>query len=423
MSGKTLAQFQKQLIQVLAQLKEINTKRRSPLHIGVGLLRFQPHAKTESGLQSELQRLELNAILERVEDSVRKRDTVVVVDSSTVGIILRGLESPEHLELAGGKLKRELKAPVELLNDRLPIRFHAGLVVNMPDEDANALLQRTVNAVMAAAKQGQAISYGDKTAGIEESNAQLEEELAAALATGEFVPYFQPKVSAAYQTITGVEVLTRWHSRNRGVLAPAEFIGALESAGLIEAFTHRTLRTALSHAVKWSEPLPVSVNIPGTLLDSSALETAIRDALQLFNLPAERLIIEITEDTLAQDLKNSALRLKAIRALGVGISIDDFGTGYSSLAYLRELPATELKLDRSFLEGIEKFPQARALIKGIISLGHALSLKVVAEGIETNRVADLLKELGCDQLQGYLFGKPLPPEQFTEWLGARIGAA
>ena len=423
MNGNKLAAFQRQLEHVLHQLQTINAKRRSPLCIGVGLLRFQPHAKTESGLESELQKLEAAAVLERIHDSLRQRDVVTRVDDSTIGVILRGLESPEHLELAGGKLKRELKAPVVLLDDQLPIRYHAGLIYNKPGETAPQLLQRTVNAVMSAAKQGQAVCYGERTTQVEEANAQLEAELSAALATGEFVPYFQPKVSAAYNNLVGVEVLTRWHSKARGVIGPGEFIGALETANLIEPFTHRTLRTALNHAMQWREALPVSVNVPGSLLNSGALEIAIRDALELFAIAPERLVIEITENSVAKDLSESAKRLQAIRSLGVGISIDDFGTGYSSLAYLREFPATEVKLDRQFLEGIEQHNQARALIDGIIRLAHALDLKVVAEGIESKATAELLRSMNCDYLQGYLFGKPLPPEQFAEWLGRQLGAA
>ena len=423
MSELPLAGFQRRLEGVLKQLEAINGRRSSPLCIGIALIRFELRTAQAGDRPRELQRLEAAEIEERVQSCIRQRDYVQRIDDTTVGVIFKGLTSPEHIELAGAKLERALQLPVELLDETLPIRYHAALMINRAGEAAGGLIHRAVTGIMAAARDGTTVSYGETAIATPERDARFEAELEGALAAGEFVPYFQPKFSAAYQTVTGVEVLTRWHSKRRGVQAPAAFIEALESANLIEPFTHRTLRTALSYAQRWREPLPVSVNVPGALLNSDALVIAVRDALELFPLGKGLLTIELTEDSLARDLSDSAKRLRELKALGVNISIDDFGTGYSSLAYLKELPVDELKLDRSFLRDIETDPRAHALVDGIVRMGHALKLTVVAEGVETPDTAATLKALGCDQLQGYLFSKPMPPDVFLEWLGRQLGAA
>ncbi|MEM6708879.1 MAG: EAL domain-containing protein [Pseudomonadota bacterium] len=420
----SLQRLKQPLDAAFKNLHGINAERERPLFLGIGLVRFKLSAPVEDGLVSETAKQESRALQERIEESLRSRDQIIEIDLSTFAIILRGIESDEHLELAGAKLQKLLRAPVSVLNQDYPIRYCGALIRNERGDNPVSAIQRVVESLKHASRSGQSIRVGNRAdhAG-SEADANLESDLEQAIACGEFVPYFQPKVSAAFQTIIGVETLTRWHSKTRGVVAPADFMATLERSGHVEAFTHRLLRTVFSHAQGWSEDLSISINVPASLVANGRLALAVKDALELFSVEPKRLVLEVTESLFVEDAKAVALQLRALQRLGVAISIDDFGTGYSSLAYLRDLPADEIKLDKAFLEDFEKAPQAQALVSGIIQLAHALKLRVVAEGVERRKTAELLKTMNCDLLQGYLFGKPLPPEEFERWLGVQMGAA
>ena len=237
-------------------------------------------------------------------------------------------------------------------------------------------------------------------------------EIEQAFERGEFVMYFQPQVDARFRHVTGAEALMRWHSPQRGILGPNEFIPLAERSSLIRPLNWFAIKSAISHCARWSDPLTVAVNIPPLLLQNEELIQVVQDALAIFDLPPGRLILEITENSMIEDPQNTLATLGRLRDVGVKIAIDDFGTGYSSFAYFRDLQVDELKVDRSFVSEMRTRPRDRDIVKAVIDLAHNFSLQVVAEGVEDEETAVELTALGCDVLQGFWIGRPKPADQF-----------
>jgi len=230
------------------------------------------------------------------------------------------------------------------------------------------------------------------------------------------VLHYQPKVSLASGKLTGAEALIRWNDPRTGLVPPGRFIPVLEEIGLIHEVGRWALRQAIEDALRWRvaglAALRIAVNVSPLQLRSRGFVAEIERSIGIDAHAAAGLELEITESLIMEDVQGNTKKLKAIRALGIGIAIDDFGTGFSSLSHLAKLPVDTLKIDRSFVIEMTVGPEGLALVSTIISLAHALKLKVVAEGVETEEQSRLLRLLGCDEMQGYLFSKPLPSEIF-----------
>jgi EAL domain-containing protein (putative c-di-GMP-specific phosphodiesterase class I) len=239
----------------------------------------------------------------------------------------------------------------------------------------------------------------------------LESKLRQALEKEEFVLHYQPKVDLQTRAIVGVEALIRWQSPERGLVPPLQFIPLLEETGLIQQVGSWALRRASLDHRAWAEQglkAPrVAVNVSPIQLRQRNFVEVIEQAI-MEGLAPTAIDLEITESLIMEDIQGNIEKLNAVRALGVNIAIDDFGTGYSSLGYLAKLPVQALKIDRSFINTMSKDPNAMTLVSTIISLAHSLRLKVIAEGVETEEQANFLRLLRCDEMQGYLFSKPLP---------------
>ena len=230
-----------------------------------------------------------------------------------------------------------------------------------------------------------------------------------AIDTEKFVLHYQPVLDANTREAVAMEALVRW-SRDDELVSPAEFIPALEDSGLILALGEWILRQACADAASWPAQLQVNVNLSGRQLADPSIVQHVAEALAASGLAPDRLMLEITESVIMHNTETTVQRLNELRELGVGFAIDDFGTGYSSLSYLRSFPVDELKIDRSFIETIAEDPAAVPLVATIVQLARALSLTTVAEGVETQAQFDLLKELGCDRVQGFFFARPAPVE-------------
>jgi EAL domain-containing protein (putative c-di-GMP-specific phosphodiesterase class I) len=252
------------------------------------------------------------------------------------------------------------------------------------------------------------------------------EELRVAMATEELVVHLQPQVGLADGRVVGVEALVRWEHPRRGLLSPAELLPAAEAAGLLPALAEVVLERALAAAASWWRTglpqVPVSVNLAAANVTDLALPTKVAAALERHALPPEALTLELVEDTLMRDPDRARVVLGQLRGLGVQTAIDDYGTGYSSLAYLRRLPADELKLDRAFLADLDDDPRAAAIVEHTVALAHALGLRLVAEGVEQPATARRLAAMGCDVVQGFLVAQPMALDRFTSWLGTAGGA-
>jgi EAL domain-containing protein (putative c-di-GMP-specific phosphodiesterase class I) len=243
------------------------------------------------------------------------------------------------------------------------------------------------------------------------------DELSAAIATGQISVFYQPIVAIADGRICGAEALARWIHPERGVIAPADFIGVAEQADLIGALGAQVLRRACVDAAEWrcdGDVAPkVTVNVSGQQLHDAGFVSIVRDSLRRSGLDAWRLVLEVTETTVAGDDPQALSALRELRGHGVKVAIDDFGTGYSNLSRLAGLPIDVLKLDRSFVAQIEHSPRILALVRNIIAMARDLDLLTVAEGVETQEQADLLRAVGAPEGQGWLWSAPVPADQFV----------
>jgi diguanylate cyclase (GGDEF)-like protein len=247
-------------------------------------------------------------------------------------------------------------------------------------------------------------------------------ELGSALERDEFRLYFQPKIELATQRVAGAEVLLRWQHPTRGLLSPAAFIPFAEHTGFIRRMTRWTLDRAMAQGAAWhraDRPLALAVNISAEDLRDARFDSRIAGLLNRHQLPPSLLTLELTESGFIEDPERALRVLDSLASLGVILSIDDFGTGYSSLSHLARMPVHELKIDRSFVQGLETDIEFGAVVRSAVDMGHGLGLKVVAEGIETEASAKRLQNFGCDVAQGYFYGRPMPCEQFEAWLDHR----
>jgi EAL domain-containing protein (putative c-di-GMP-specific phosphodiesterase class I) len=255
----------------------------------------------------------------------------------------------------------------------------------------------------------------------------LENQLRQALEREEFVLHYQPKVSVATGRLAGVEALIRWNDPVTGLVPPARFIPILEETGLIYEVGRWALHKAIEDYRKWLRAgfaaVRIAVNVSPQQLRHRDFVADVRLAIGIDPAAAAGLELEITENMVMRDFEHNIASLHAIRAMGICIAIDDFGTGFSSLSYLAKLPVDTLKIDRSFVVDMEAGREGSALVATIITLAHALRLKVVAEGVETPEQLGLLRSLHCDEFQGYLSGKPVPAEIFqAKYLAQEIAA-
>ncbi|WP_420135718.1 putative bifunctional diguanylate cyclase/phosphodiesterase, partial [Rhodopseudomonas sp.] len=242
----------------------------------------------------------------------------------------------------------------------------------------------------------------------------LHRDLIDAVEKRQFEPYFQPQVTASGE-IVGFEVLVRWRHPTRGLVAPAEFIPLAEETGLITEIDEQILRAACREGATWDKPLTIAVNLSPIDFRRSDVPATLLSILFETGLQPGRLHIEITEGVLMQDDGRAIGQLRRIKDLGAHLAMDDFGTGYSSLSYLQSFPFDKIKIDRGFVAQLMSNPQSRAIVKAIIGLGHSLGLSVIAEGVEQDDQLDFLIELGCDEFQGYLTGRPQPANQYHAW--------
>jgi diguanylate cyclase len=244
------------------------------------------------------------------------------------------------------------------------------------------------------------------------------EELRTALETDELEVYLQPQVDLVDGQVVGVEALVRWNHPTRGLLSPAQLLPAAEQAGLLRSLTDKVLDLSLTAATRWwhERAVPVSVNLSAANVSDLDLPGKVGSTLARHGLPAHALTLELVEDTLMADPERGRQVLAELRHLGVRTSIDDYGTGYSSLAYLRHLPADELKLDRSLTADVGTDSRAAAIVEHTVALAHALGLRLVAEGVEDDATGEVLGRLGCDIAQGYAIARPMPVQDFLDWL-------
>jgi diguanylate cyclase (GGDEF)-like protein len=343
--------------------------------------------------------------------------------SDEFAVFVRLPSAEEATELAA-RLRDSLQGPTEVDSITLDVDVAVGIAVH-PDHgtEAEALLRRADLAAQAAKQFASPISaFSPSLQARSTHRLALAGDMRRALEAGEVEVYFQPKVSLPDRRVVGVECLARWEHAAHGPVAPLDFVAVAEHTGQLARLTEVVLRGSLRRARQWLDagrPLPVAVNLSSRTLIDPTFPSRVVELLDEYGVPASLLTLEITEDGMVGEPDRPMSTLRRLHEVGLRLAVDDFGTGYSSLSYLRRLPVDEVKIDRSFVQGMVTDPGDLAIVRAVVDLSRHFGLVVVAEGVESELTVSLLEELGCDVGQGFLFSRPLPVERFEAWLSAQ----
>ena len=333
-------------------------------------------------------------------------------------LVLPGFEWAEDALPWARRAIAALQRPYDLDGARVYCGASAGLAVHPRDGADAATLMQNAGIALAIARQGKGDAvrfFAPDMQAAATGRVVLETALRGALDRGEFVLHYQPRYEAHSGDLVGFEALLRWNHPERGLLPPAEFITVLEETGAIAAVGEWVFRRTCEQLGEWEraglQPLPVAVNLSATQFRDRGLDVTIARVIAETGVNAGLLELELTESTLMHDPEEAERMLRHLESFGLKLSIDDFGTGYSSLAYLKRFPLDSLKIDRTFVRDATTNPDDAAITKAIIQLAHTLGLRVVAEGVETAEQRELLCSLECDEVQGFLFARPMPAEE------------
>jgi len=358
----------------------------------------------------------------------RDGDIVCRIGDCTFGIVLQNVAESVMQQLAAEKIIRMYEAAVRDMGiSSCKLRVGIG-IAGYPDsaDDAADLIRNARMALESATTKGDPYHvYSPSSHETISMRWSLQDDLVKAIEQGDFEVVYQPKISVTTGRPVGAEALLRWSHPAHGAVPPSVFLTLACELGMIDQLTSLVLTTAIGHAGQWpdigSKP-SLAVNFEGRMLESPEFVNVIRKSLSLWGDAKVDLIVEITESALVVDSKSNFQQLHELRAMGIGVSIDDFGAGYSSLSFFRDIPATELKIDPSFVRNAQNCERNRNLIETIISMAHRFGMAVVAEGVETEAELDLLRRLNCDLVQGFHISEPLTNPELCEWLGQDFSA-
>ncbi|TCV91322.1 EAL domain-containing protein (putative c-di-GMP-specific phosphodiesterase class I) [Luteibacter rhizovicinus] len=354
------------------------------------------------------------AARERIVEIVRHIDKVFVAADDTFVLLLPAIRNRTHALLAATRLVGGFDEPL-MCGDR---PWHGRVVVGAamhPEHGAAAeLLCRR-----AEIAHDEALRIGEPFAMYQPDNTQVEilyGELREDIEANRLQVYFQPLLDLRKQTITRVESLARWNTQTHGEVAPVDFIPFAERSDLIVPLTRWSLNASLRHVAtlhRAGAPIDIAINLSARVFVEQGFAEQMLGALDIWGVPAESVIVEVTETALLTDLDMSVRVLRRLRDRGMRVAIDDFGTGYASFAYLRHFPATELKIDRTFVDAMIDDPRTEQLVRAMVEVAHRLGLEAVAEGVENQETLDRLIEMNCDMVQGFHVGRPSPADEFV----------
>ncbi len=357
---------------------------------------------------------------------VRAEDTVSRLGGDEFALILNNLTHPTDAIIIAKKLLASLQEPFDLKGTSTLLTASIGISIAPHDAETPELLLRQADTAMYGAKDSGRNDYRfyqpEMTLRAQE-RMNSERFLRRAVLNHEFEVWYQPKVNLVTNAVEGAEALIRWRDPIKGLISPAEFIPLAESTGLIIQIGEQVVDMVCKDLRRWEDQGiahgVIAINVATLQIDRSDYVETIRCALDLYDLPASALEVEVTESLMMASPEHSREVLCTLQNLGITTAIDDFGTGYSSLAYLKILPINHIKIDRTFISDLPQDSINVAITKTIVELGHALGFKIIAEGVETEEQHRFLETIGCDQGQGYLYGRPMPAQDFEQWLNAR----
>jgi predicted signal transduction protein with EAL and GGDEF domain len=358
---------------------------------------------------------------QRLTETVRAADSVCRIAGDEFAVILWEVKTEAQAMYSADRILRELEKPFELNGQPVELFASAGVALYPAHSDtAGTLITHGYSAMYTAKREhtGCMVYDGDQDTGLE-SRLGLRSDLRRAIGGDELVVYYQPKVAFSRDDTPCVEALVRWQHPERGFMPPDEFIPLAEETGLIRPLGDWVLNAALRQARTWRDAglnIGVAVNLSmHNVQDPSLLET-IKSLLQRWDVPPSVLKLEVTESSIASHPERVLAALQRLKDIGVELSIDDFGTGYSSLMQLKQLPVAELKIDKSFVQGMLQNDNDHVIVRTSIDLAHNLGLAVVAEGVEDGEMFDTLRSLGCDTAQGYYMARPMPADKLEAWM-------
>jgi diguanylate cyclase (GGDEF)-like protein len=403
------------------QLLSVGINRGQPLAIAI--IDLDHFKDVNDTLGHHLGDQLLTEIARALQASARPGDTVARFGGDEFGLILRNVpEAQDALQCLRDVIERE----VEISGLPLSVQASIGFVIAPEDgTDIDTLLQRAdVALYVAKAQHAGVVRYDAKLDHYDPAKLSLVAELRHAIDDGQLVLHYQPQTTLTDGRVKAVEALVRWQHPTQGLLFPDKFLPLAERTDLIDKLTEWVLRTALIEvgdlARAPADELSVAVNVSARSIGRPGFAKHVIQTLAALDVPAERLIVEVTETALLTDPIGAAEVLGELAAVGVKVSLDDFGVGQTSLGYLSALPLHELKIDRSFVLDMLEKPAHSAIVRSIIDLGHNLQLRVVGEGVETEEVLARLDEAGCDVVQGFLLARPKPLAELGPWLEPRL---
>lgn len=367
----------------------------------------------------------LVTIADRLRAAVRPDDVVARFGGDEFVVLCQRVPDARAAAEVADRIAAAVARPVTLTEGEVYVTVSVGIALSGADLDTpDTMLQHADAAMYSAKDRGRARVEMYESGSRDRAVRYLRtgNELHRALERGELRVFFQPITSLETGRIAGFEALVRWQHPERGLVGPDQFVGLAEETGLVVPIGAWILEQACTQARAWHQqgaPITISVNLSPRQLAEPTLVDTVAGAIERTGIDPELVWLEITESTLVRDAEVAVSRLRALTALGVHLSVDDFGTGHSSMSYLQRFPVEALKVDRSFVDGLGREPEATAICTAVVSLAHALGMRAVAEGVETPEQVAILRTLGCELAQGYLFGRPAPADRFEVRRGLR----
>jgi EAL domain-containing protein (putative c-di-GMP-specific phosphodiesterase class I) len=364
----------------------------------------------------------LVAVAERLGGAVRSGDTVARFGGDEFVVVRDGMGGTWEAARFGERLVKAVAGELPVNGEEVFVTASLGVSVGRSGDTAEALLRDADAAMYSAKEKGRGrVELFDADARMRATDRLAAEgALRRAVEREEFVVVYQPIISLADDRVVGAEALVRWDPPGETRVSPTNFIPLAEETGLIVPLGKWVLDNACDQLRRWHtdgiDAGAVSVNVSARQLSAGSFADSVSDAISRNHLSPGALSFEITESVLMEDVELAIESLVGLKALGVQIAVDDFGTGYSSLAYLKRLPLDNLKIDRAFVDGLGTDPNDSAIVAAVVAVAGALGLSVTAEGVETDVQWDELRRLGCDRAQGFRFARPLPPDEFVEFI-------